>query len=43
MTDTQTPPREAGAALLGAARFFRPGTPAPDPHSVATPDEAKET
>ncbi|MEU2616667.1 nitrate reductase subunit alpha [Streptomyces sp. NPDC007157] len=37
MTDTQTPPREPGAALLGAARFFRSGTPAPDPHSVALP------
>ncbi|MGW2963683.1 nitrate reductase subunit alpha [Streptomyces sp. NPDC001220] len=35
MTDTQTPPREPGAALLGAARFFRPGTPAPDLRSVA--------
>ncbi|MFF4895215.1 nitrate reductase subunit alpha [Streptomyces sp. NPDC001068] len=35
MTDTQTPPREPGAALLGAARFFRPGTPARDPHGVA--------
>ncbi|MER5526358.1 nitrate reductase subunit alpha [Streptomyces sp. NPDC002677] len=35
MTDTQTPPREPGAALLGAARFFRPGTPSPDLRSVA--------
>ncbi|MEV6762932.1 nitrate reductase subunit alpha [Streptomyces sp. NPDC051105] len=35
MTGTQTPPREPGAALLGAARFFSPGTPAPDLHSVA--------
>ncbi|MEU1167540.1 hypothetical protein ABZ372_47725, partial [Streptomyces sp. NPDC005921] len=35
MTDTETPPKEPGAALLGAARFFRPGTPAPDLHSVA--------
>ncbi|MEV6804939.1 nitrate reductase subunit alpha [Streptomyces sp. NPDC051132] len=34
MTDTQTPPREPGAALLAAGRFFRPGTPAPDLHSV---------
>ncbi|MFF4291561.1 molybdopterin-dependent oxidoreductase, partial [Streptomyces sp. NPDC001633] len=35
MTDTRTPPKEPGAALLSAARFFRPGTPAPGPHSVA--------
>ncbi|MGW3446574.1 nitrate reductase subunit alpha [Streptomyces sp. NPDC001076] len=35
MTDTRTPPKEPGAALLSAARFFRPGTPAPDLHSVA--------
>lgn len=34
MTDTRRPPREPGAALLSAARFFRPGTPAPDLHSV---------
>ncbi|MGW2425129.1 nitrate reductase subunit alpha [Streptomyces sp. NPDC001709] len=34
MSDTQTPPREAGAALLAAGRFFRSGTPAPDLHSV---------
>ncbi|MFE2066981.1 nitrate reductase subunit alpha [Streptomyces sp. NPDC059467] len=35
MTDTERPPKEPGAALLGAARFFRPGTPAPDLHSVS--------
>ncbi|MFI9827770.1 nitrate reductase subunit alpha [Streptomyces sp. NPDC051913] len=34
MTDTQTPPTEPGAALLKAGRFFRPGTPAPDLHSI---------
>ncbi|KMS76788.1 nitrate reductase [Streptomyces viridochromogenes] len=41
MTDTRTPPTppaepppEPGAALLRAGRFFRPGTPAPDLHSV---------
>ncbi|MDO0910347.1 nitrate reductase subunit alpha [Streptomyces sp. DT2A-34] len=28
------PPAEPGAALLKAGRFFRPGTPAPDRHSV---------
>ncbi|MFD4604032.1 molybdopterin-dependent oxidoreductase [Streptomyces sp. NPDC058464] len=37
MTDTRTPPKEPGAALLSAARFFRPGTPAPGPHGVALP------
>ncbi|WP_089104074.1 nitrate reductase subunit alpha [Streptomyces hyaluromycini] len=35
MTDTRTPPKEPGAALLSAARFFRPGTPAPDLRSAA--------
>ncbi|MDC0766493.1 nitrate reductase subunit alpha [Streptomyces sp. HD] len=42
MTDTripptppaEPPPAEPGAALLKAGRFFRPGTPAPDLHSV---------
>ncbi|MFF5496526.1 nitrate reductase subunit alpha [Streptomyces aquilus] len=34
MTDTQIPPTEPGAALLKAGRFFRPGTPAPDLHSI---------
>ncbi|WP_181794848.1 nitrate reductase subunit alpha [Streptomyces sp. WELS2] len=34
MTDTRRPPREPGAALLSAGRFFRPGTPAPDLHGV---------
>lgn len=37
MTDTEippAPPAEPGAALLRAGRFFRPGTPAPDLHSV---------
>ncbi|MFE9611042.1 nitrate reductase subunit alpha [Streptomyces sp. NPDC006012] len=34
MTDTRTPPREPGAALLGAGRFFRRGTAAGDLHSV---------
>ncbi|WP_416519332.1 nitrate reductase subunit alpha [Streptomyces achromogenes] len=34
MTDPRRPPREPGAALLSAGRFFRPGTPAPDLHSV---------
>ncbi|MEV7888886.1 nitrate reductase subunit alpha [Streptomyces sp. NPDC002817] len=34
MTDTQTPPSEPGAALLRAGRFFRPGTPASDLHSI---------
>ena len=42
MTDTRIPPTpaaeppaEPGAALLKAGRFFRPGTPASDLHSVA--------
>ncbi|MGF0169066.1 nitrate reductase subunit alpha [Streptomyces sp. Marseille-Q5077] len=38
MTDTRipaVPPAEPGAALLKAGRWFRPGTPAPDLHSVA--------
>ncbi|MFJ3812210.1 hypothetical protein ACIPWE_38345 [Streptomyces sp. NPDC090073] len=34
MTDTHRPPREPGAALLAAGRFFRSGTPAADLHSV---------
>ena len=34
MTDTRTPPTEPGAALLRAGRFFRPGTAAPDLHSI---------
>lgn len=34
MTDTQTPPREPGAALLAAGRFFRPGPPSSDLHGV---------
>jgi nitrate reductase alpha subunit len=34
VTDTQIPPKEPGAALLAAGRYFRPGTPAPDLHSV---------
>ncbi|MGW0883959.1 nitrate reductase subunit alpha [Streptomyces sp. NPDC002671] len=34
MTDTQTPPTEPGSVLLSAGRFFRPGTPASDLHSV---------
>ena len=34
MTDTRIPPTEAGAALLRAGRFLRPGTPAPDLHGV---------
>ncbi|MEU5316529.1 hypothetical protein AB0G67_07355 [Streptomyces sp. NPDC021056] len=34
MTDTQTPPLEPGAALLRAGRFFRPGTPSSDRHSI---------
>ncbi|MFF3499372.1 nitrate reductase subunit alpha [Streptomyces sp. NPDC003247] len=34
MTDTRTPPAEPGAALLRLGRFFRPGTTAPDLHSV---------
>ncbi len=34
MTDTQKPPREPGAALLAAGRFFRPGTPTADLHGV---------
>jgi hypothetical protein len=34
VTDTRTPPTEPGAALLRAGRFFRPGTPAPDLHSI---------
>ncbi|SNX65052.1 respiratory nitrate reductase alpha subunit apoprotein [Streptomyces sp. TLI_55] len=34
MTDTQTPPTEPGAALLKAGRFFRPGAPAQDLHSI---------
>ncbi|KUN22337.1 nitrate reductase [Streptomyces antibioticus] len=34
MTDTQIPPTEPGAALLKAGRFFRPGAPAPDLHSI---------
>ncbi|ANP50607.1 nitrate reductase alpha subunit [Streptomyces griseochromogenes] len=34
MTDTHIPPAEPGAALLGVGRFFRPGTPSPDLHSV---------
>ncbi|MGC9539338.1 nitrate reductase subunit alpha [Streptomyces sp. UG1] len=37
MTDTRippTPPAEPGAALLKAGRFFRPGTTAPDLHSL---------
>ncbi|KUN03431.1 nitrate reductase [Streptomyces yokosukanensis] len=38
MTDTQTPPTEPGAALLSAGRFFRPGTPSPDLHSVTMTD-----
>ncbi|MFF7067170.1 nitrate reductase subunit alpha [Streptomyces pseudovenezuelae] len=34
MTDTRTPPKEPGAALLRAGRFFRPGRAAPDLHSI---------
>ncbi|MFE7170598.1 hypothetical protein [Streptomyces sp. NPDC057616] len=34
MTDTLTPPTEPGAALLRAGRFLRPGTAAPDLHSI---------
>ncbi len=34
MTDTRTPPTEPGAALLRAGRRFRPGTAAPDLHSI---------
>ncbi|MGY4964607.1 hypothetical protein [Streptomyces sp. 900105245] len=34
MTDTHIPPGEPGAALPAAGRFFRPGTPAADLHSV---------
>lgn len=34
MTDTRTPPTEPGAELLRAGRFFRPGTAAPDLHSI---------
>ncbi|KKD08213.1 nitrate reductase subunit alpha [Streptomyces sp. WM6386] len=34
MTDNRTPPSEPGAALLRAGRFFRPGTPASDLHSI---------
>ncbi|MBL1083847.1 nitrate reductase subunit alpha [Streptomyces actinomycinicus] len=41
MTDTQIPPKEPGAALLAAGRFFRPGTPAPGLHSV-TRDGGRE-
>ncbi|OLZ66377.1 hypothetical protein AV521_28120 [Streptomyces sp. IMTB 2501] len=33
MTDTQTRPKEPGAAVLSVARFFRPGTPVPDLHA----------
>jgi nitrate reductase alpha subunit len=36
VTDTRIPPREPGAALPAAGRFFRPGTPTPDPHGVTT-------
>ncbi|MFI1761290.1 nitrate reductase subunit alpha [Streptomyces sp. NPDC020800] len=34
MTDTDIPPTEPDAALLSIGRFFRPGTPSPDLHSV---------
>ncbi|MFF4437371.1 hypothetical protein [Streptomyces sp. NPDC001621] len=34
MTDTHIPPGEPGAALPAGGRFFRPGTPATDLHSV---------
>lgn len=34
MADTRIPPTGPGAALLLAGRFFRPGSPAPDPHSI---------
>ncbi|MEU0967091.1 hypothetical protein ABZ357_17280 [Streptomyces sp. NPDC005917] len=33
MNGTQTPPREPGAALRGAARFFRPGMGGDGPSS----------
>lgn len=42
MTDTETPPREPGAAPLGTARFFRPGTPAPDPPRSAAQTGGRE-
>jgi nitrate reductase alpha subunit len=34
VTGTRTPPTEPGAALLRTGRFFRPGTAAPDLHSI---------
>ncbi|MEU9332492.1 nitrate reductase subunit alpha [Streptomyces sp. NPDC048290] len=34
MTDTRVPPTEPDAALLRLGRYFRPGTPAPDLHSI---------
>ncbi|MEV7796819.1 hypothetical protein AB0O68_33380 [Streptomyces sp. NPDC087512] len=34
MTETRTPPTEPGAALLLPGRFFRPGTPSRDLHSI---------
>ncbi|WP_155057439.1 nitrate reductase subunit alpha [Streptomyces blattellae] len=35
MTDTQVPPTEPAAFLLRTGRFFRSGTPSPDPHGIA--------
>ncbi|MEV1076662.1 nitrate reductase subunit alpha [Streptomyces sp. NPDC050211] len=34
MTDTQVPPAEPAAFLLRTGRFFRAGTPSPDPHGI---------
>ncbi|MBZ6101426.1 hypothetical protein ACH4NO_01650 [Streptomyces olivaceus] len=47
MSDTRTPPTEPGAALPCAARFFQPGTAAPeaaDRPSAGrqTPDDERE-